>query len=181
MKNDDVEGADYYIPDFLIKPKEPKSEIAMKPETLNDEPAVEEVAEAPVTAPVIKPNGHKPATTKAKAKPARVATPKAAKATSKPRKVKAAPSKAKAKPLKAQPRKLDPSKRDEYGLLKGSIKSKAAAMYASKKGATLGEVKNKLGSIQFNVLTQLGEAGYKIKRTEETGDNNRPVTRFFLT
>lgn len=170
------------IPPFLIKPKEPKSEIAMKPDT--DVEAAE--VDTPVAPP--KPNGSKLAAGKAKAKPARGVKAKAVKATGKPAKAKASPAKAKAKaakPAKARAkgktRTLDPAKRDEYGLRLGSIKSKAAAMYGSKKGATLGEVKDKVGSIQFNVLTQLQDKGHKVKRVEEKGDAGRPVTRFYLT
>lgn len=171
------------IPDFLmVKPKEPKSEIMTKPDT--------DIETAEVETPVMPPkaNGTKPAASKAKAKAARGVTAKAAKPTSKPVKAKATASKTKGKaekPAKARAkgktRNLDPAKRDEYGLRLGSIKSKAAAMYAGKKGATLGEVKDKLGSIQFNVLTQLEAKGHKVKRTEDKGETGRPITRFWLT
>lgn len=136
-------------------------------------------AMAPVIEPEAKPNGHSKPARKAKAKAARGVKAKAKQAKAKPAKAKGAKPKAKVK-TKAKARTLDPKKRDEYGLRLGSVKSKAAAMYASSKGATLMEVKKKLGSIQFNVISQLEEAGHKIKRTEETGVNNRTVTRFHL-
>lgn len=74
------------------------------------------------------------------------------------------------------PRTRDPEKLDEYGFRKGSIKSRAAAMY--KKGATLSEVKEEIGSVQFNVLGELEKAGFKIKKTEVEGKNGRSATEY---
>lgn len=70
--------------------------------------------------------------------------------------------------------------RDQFGFKQGTKKSKAAALYSSKKGATLEEVKKVTGSIQFNLLTQLEDAGFKITREQEPGKGNRQVTRYFL-
>ncbi len=105
---------------------------------------------------------------KAKAKPAKKAAPKA---------------KAKAKTkAKAKARQVNPDTVDDFGLRKGSIKSKAAAMYASAKGATLAEVKAKLGSVQYNVLKQLRDKGFKVKETEEVSKKTRRTSsRFFLS
>lgn len=106
---------------------------------------------------------------KAKAKPAKKAATKKAKS--------AKPAKAKAKP-----RQVNPETVDDFGLRKGSIKSKAAAMYANAKGATLAEVKTKLGSIQYNVLKQLRDKGFKIKEVEEVNKKTgRKASRFFLS
>lgn len=108
-----------------------------------------------------------------------------AKAKAKPAAKKAAPKKAKsAKPAKAKskPRQINPDTVDEFGLRKGSTKSKAAAMYANSKGATLAEVKAKLGSVQYNVLKQLRDKGFKIKEVEETNKKTgRKASRFFLS
>jgi hypothetical protein len=88
------------------------------------------------------------------------------------------PKRAKAKATRA-PRTLDPAKLDAFGLRKGSLKSQAAAMYASKRGATLAEVKQALDSIQFNVLKQLEAKGIKVARVvEKAKGSNREVTRF---
>lgn len=117
------------------------------------------------TAPAPEPKAKRP---KAKAKPA---AKKAA-----PKKAKSAQPKAKAKPRQANPDTVD-----EFGLRKGSIKSKAAAMYASAKGATLAEVKAKLGSIQYNVLKQLRDKGFKVTETEEVNKKTgRKASRFNL-
>ena len=69
---------------------------------------------------------------------------------------------------------------DKFGYREGSIKSKAAALYGSKSGATFGEVKDKLGSNQLNLLTELGNKGFTIKRVKEKGKSDRQVTRYFI-
>jgi hypothetical protein len=69
---------------------------------------------------------------------------------------------------------------DEFGLVQGSLRSRAAAMYARDDGATLSEVKNALKCVQFNVLTQLEKKGHGVKRVKENiGD--RKITRYFLS
>lgn len=79
-----------------------------------------------------------------------------------------------------------PSKRgksaelDEFGFRKGSLRSKAAQLYASAKGATLDEVKKKCGSIQYNMLTELKKRGFKVTTKEIEGKANRPASRYFL-
>lgn len=131
-------------------------------------------------------NGQTPPTpeaVKTKAAKPRIAKPKAAKA-AKPKAeakpAKKAAAKAKAKPAKkaTTERTADPAKLDEFGLRKGSLKSKAAALYAGKKGATLKEVEEKVGSPQFNVLTQLREKGFKVLESKIAGDGGRQVTRY---
>ncbi len=91
---------------------------------------------------------------------------------------------AKAKPGRVpkarKTRTADPAKQDQFGLRKGSIKSRAAAMYASKKGATLNEVKEALDSTQFNVLTELEGKGFKIARGLVPGIGARQATRYKL-
>lgn len=90
--------------------------------------------------------------------------------------------KAKAAKAKASgtPRTRDPAKLDAYGFRKESMKSLAASMYARKRGATLSEVKEATGSVQFNAITQLEERGFKFKRTQEDGAGKRPATRYHL-
>jgi cytoskeletal protein RodZ len=140
----------------------------------------EDLFENEVEAPVERPE--KP---KAKAKangPTKARTAKAAKA---PVKAKTAPkatarsAKAPAK-AKAGKAKATVTEKDQYGLRKGSTKSLAAAMYARKSGATLTEVKDKLGSVQLNVLVALETEGYKVEREKEERKGARPVTRYRL-
>ena len=81
---------------------------------------------------------------------------------------------------KRKPRTFDPDKLDQFGFRLGSKKSKAAAMYGSKNGATLAETKKKFGSAQYNVLSELMGKGFKIKRTVATSEEGRKNTRFYL-
>lgn len=67
--------------------------------------------------------------------------------------------------------------RDQFGFRKDSKKAKAAAMYSSKKGATLAEVKDKIGSSQLNLLTEL-EGRVKVEKTKEKGAGKKQVTRY---
>jgi hypothetical protein len=90
----------------------------------------------------------------------------------------------KAKGMKGKarkPRTVDPAKLDPFGFRKGSKKSKAAAMYASKKGATLSQVKDALKSTQYNLLTELEERGFKVTKEAISGDSDRKVTRYHIT
>ena len=129
--------------------------------------------------------------TEAPAKPAKADKPvKAAKA--KPAKKAATANgnangkhevKAKAdKPVKAKAkgeRKRDPANLDQWGFRKDSIKSRAAAMYAKAKGATLAEVKEEVGSVQFNLLTELKEAGHTVD-VDQVKAGGRMVNRYKL-
>jgi len=76
--------------------------------------------------------------------------------------------------------KLPPAGLDDYGFRKGSIRSKAAVMYASAKGATLAEVRAKLGGTQYNMMTELKKRGFKITTKVVDGVGNRPASRYFL-
>ena len=121
---------------------------------------------------------------KAKAKAPKVVKAKAKWATPTPPAKAPAKVAAKAKPAKVAKAKAkvdrirDPAKLDQFGLRKGSIKSQAAAMYAKAKGATLGDVKGVLGSVQFNVLKELEAKGFTIDKTEVKGTGTRSVTRY---
>ena len=95
--------------------------------------------------------------------------------------VKAAGKAVKAKAKAAKAPKAAKTPLDDFGFREGSIKSQAAAMYASKKGATLAEVKAKVGSVQLNLLTELMANGHKVKRTKVDGTGSRQVTRYFLS
>ena len=78
-------------------------------------------------------------------------------------------------------RQRDPAGLDSFGLRLKSIKSRAAAMYARKAGATLAQVKDEVGSVQFNVIKELEDKGFKFKRvTEDSGTHGRKATRYFL-
>lgn len=145
---------------------------------------VQGATEASIETPVVNGTG-KPAKAKAKAKSPVKA--KNAKATTKKASAKAptkkatakTPSKAKTK-SKAAPTR-DPAKLDQFGLRKGSVKSRAAALYARAKGATLNEVKDEVGSIQFNVIGELESKGFKVTKTEEQPKGGgRKATRYKL-
>lgn len=138
----------------------------------SDEPAEQETETEAAPAPAPKPkrptvkkaaaNGHAKPAGKPAAKVAAGKAPTKAKAAS------AAP-KAKAKP------------KDKFGYRVGSLKSNAAAMYSDPKGATLEQVKKKLGSVQLNVLTELAAKGRKVKKVKEGGgEGERAHTRYFL-
>jgi len=144
-------------------------------------PAVEETAAPP---PAAKPKRVRKAKAAApvdgaKAKAKAKAAPKAAKAAPKAA-AKAAKGK-KAAP-KARQRAVDPNKMDQFGYRKGSLRSRAAHIYAAKKGATLHEAREKLGTknVQFNVLTELEKRGFKVDKTDERNRNGRTVTRYHL-
>lgn len=104
----------------------------------------------------------KPAKVRAKAKTAPKPVVKAAKGAKKARKQ----------------REFDPAKLDQFGFRTGTMKSKAAAMYASKRGATLAEVKAELNSTQFNLLTELEAKGFEIIKRSEDGEGKRKITRY---
>jgi hypothetical protein len=84
------------------------------------------------------------------------------------------------KPIKKAKAKKEATPLDDFGFRKGTIRSKAAAMYSSARGATIMEVKAKLGSVQYNMLLSLEQKGFKLIRKEIDGLGNRPATRFFL-
>lgn len=79
------------------------------------------------------------------------------------------------------PAKAAKAEQDAYGYRAGSMKSKAASLYAAKGGATLAEVKTALGSTQLNLLKDLEGRGFAVKRVKEAGVGKRQVTRYFLT
>jgi hypothetical protein len=115
------------------------------------------------------------------AKPAKQAKPAQNKPAKAPIKGKGATKAKPARGAKARkPRTADPAKLDQFGLRKGSIKSQAAAMYASKKGATLNEVKEPLESTQFNVITELEGKGFKVLRDLVPGIGARQATKYRL-
>lgn len=72
------------------------------------------------------------------------------------------------------------SKLDEWGYRPGSLKSRAAEMYAREQGATLEEVKSALNSVQLNLLKDLEGRGFPVRREKEDGKGGRKVTRYFL-
>jgi len=163
------------MPSFLVRDKNNESELTKmakgKVEVAKapDSALATEEAEAPARKPAkAKANGHaKEATPMKAAKPA-----KAAKAEK--------PAKAKAKAERKE-RTVDPAKLDKFGFRKGSIKSNAAAIYAKGKGATLAEVKEAVGSNQFNLLTEVEARGHTVLKTSVSGEGTRKVTRYKIT
>ena len=159
------------IPDFLLR--DDNNQLVNKRMSESVETGTE------TAPPKAKANGAAKPAPKAAAKAAGKPKAKAAaKAPAKKAAPKAAKKAAKAAPAKA-PRKA-PAEKDEFGLSKGSAKSQAAAMYARKNGATLAEVKEKVGSIQLNVLNALEEAGHTVEREKVERKGERPVTRYRL-
>ena len=153
------------FPDFLKRkpPATPtKVSSVMKPDDID--PAVEADADTP------------PAKPKAK----RTKKAKVAKAKGKSKKAVAKAGK-KAKGKLKEKRNRDPAKLDQFGFRKDSIKSRAAALYASKKGASLAEVKAEVGSVQFNILSQLEGEGYEITKSEFKNERGRTATRYKLS
>lgn len=171
-------------PDSLDIPAFLKRDASNTAEFMRMSEAVEATESRPAKSKVkAKANGHDKAPVKAAGKPAAKAAPKAAtKAKTAPKvtaKAAKAPEKVKAaKPAKAKA--VSKAEKDEFGLRKGSTKSQAAAMYARKSGATLDEVKQKLGSVQLNVLNGLEEDGFTVERIKEERKGQRPVTRYYL-
>lgn len=164
-------------------PSSQQSEGVMVKRELSEDTAAD-VADAPgdgaAEAPTSKPAKAKG---KGKAKAKAPAAPKAKKAASKPAKGKAAPKAKAPKPAKAKASKPKGEKLplDKFGFREGSIKSKAAAMYADGNGATLAEVKKKLGSVQLNLLKELEGLGFKVTKKREAEDGKRPSTRYKLS
>lgn len=164
--------------DFPEFPEILRREIPQAPPSKSE--SVVMTSNTDVDTEVAAPAPEAPAKVKAKAKPKvkakangngathKAATPKVAAP-----KVKA---KAKTKEAARAPRTRDPAKLDEFGFRKDSIKSKAAVLY--KKGATLAQVKEVVGSIQFNVLNELEEAGFKVNKTEVKGKGGRTATKY---
>lgn len=72
---------------------------------------------------------------------------------------------------------------DAFGFRKGSLKSKAAAMYAAKGGATLSAVKAKLNSTQFNLLTELKARAkeFRVERSQVAGVGKRKATAYHIS
>lgn len=164
--DDDMEKN--WLPSFLRRP--PSDKPVIRSNTVFKAPQkvfAPEAATGEAEAPKRKPAPAKP-TAKASAKPDKAKV-----------KAKAAPVKAKGKKVKAE-RNVDQSKLDSFGFRLSSIKSKAAALYARKGGATLGEVKEELDSTQFNVLTELKEKGHTVDTKQEDGEGNRKITRYFV-
>lgn len=158
-----------------------KKAAAEKPKQ-EAKPAKEAAKPKQEAKPAAKPEA-KPAAkqaSKATAKPASKANDKAAALAAGKVKVAVQPA-AKGKAQAPVKRATATAEKDAYGFKKGSLKSKAAAMYASKAGATLTEVKKALDSSQLNVLVELENKGCKVVKKREKGKGKRPITRYFLS
>jgi hypothetical protein len=150
------------FPAFLLRKNQPEPKpqsefVTMKSDTFAAEADTDTNTDVEAPAPKAKKSKPKPKAKKAKANGK-------------------APAK-KAKTAKRAPRTRDPAKLDEYGFRKGTIKSNAAAMY--KKGATLAEVREAVGSVQFNLLTELKNNGFDIKQSVVKGVSGaRDATKY---
>lgn len=160
----------FAIPAFLKRDDNNKAEFMFMSNTVEDtDDAPRPAKRAP------KPNG----AVKAPVKAADKAKAKPAAKTDKPVKAASKAAKGSEKPKATKP-KAEGAKKDQFGLREGSAKSKAAALYARKSGATLSEVKDVVGSVQLNVLVALEAEGYKVERDKEEREGARSVTRYFL-
>lgn len=146
------------IPDFLVR-----DPVTKRAPFMSDVEVVEKILSEPK---IVK---AKPAKKAAKPK---VEAKKPVKAAAK------APVKAKAE--KPVAKKKAAAEKDQYGLRKGSARSEAATMYARKNGATLAEVKERIGSVQLNVLNALKAEGWLVTQEKITKKGERPVTRYYL-
>jgi hypothetical protein len=165
MPDEDQYG-DLGIPDFSKRvkgDKEPTPKVVSKGEPMSE--TVETIVEAPARKP-----RKTPSKVNGAAKPAKVAKAKAKAAK---------PAKAAAK-VKAKGKRERKEPLDAFGFRVDCLKSQAAAMYAGKKGATLGEVKKALKSSQLNLLTELEGRGFKVSKVKESGPGGRDITRYFL-
>lgn len=160
-----------------------KSDDAVKAEDKVEAPAAETATPAKTDSkkPAKKPaakgkaEGKKPAA-KGKADTKKSDKAKAGKAEAK-KDAKKPAAKKDGKAKEAKPKK-PAVERDQFGFRKGSKKSEAAKLYASKKGATLAEVKEKTGSSQLNLLKELEAAKFKIEKTKVAGAGKKQVTRY---
>ena len=174
METPPNEWNDLDIPSFLKRDANNESEITKMARTSINTPTEE--TPAAVKAKPVKPvKGN--SVVKAEAAP--VKATKVAKPPVKAAKTAAKPAKAPAKVAKPKAEKAEVP-RDAFGLKKGSLKSNAAAMYNRKNGATLVEVKDKLGSVQLNVLTELEAKGHTVEKVKEERKEGRAVTRYIL-
>lgn len=165
--DDPVESHPLDIPAFLKRGPSNKAEFMNMTDSVEVSAEVEKPRRAAKAKVAAKPTAK--AATKKAAKPVAKAAPKAkAKAAKAPEKAKAAKPKASGEG------------KDQFGLRKGSAKSQAAALYARKRGASIEEVKEAVGSVQLNVLKGLEGKGFKVERVKEERKGQRPVTRYIL-
>lgn len=66
---------------------------------------------------------------------------------------------------------------DVWGIREGTARSKAAALYARAEGASLAEVKEVVGSVQYNVLTEMKAKGYTVTVTGGRGKQRYHLTK----
>lgn len=158
----------------------------------NESVKAEEKAETPAEAPATETKKGKTEKSASKGKAAKTAAKKDKATAKKDKPAKADAKKGKAeKPAKAkkddkksskpkgEPKPKKPAaERDQFGFRKDSKKSQAAKLYASKKGATLAEVKAATNSSQLNLLKELEEKGYTIEQTKVAGSGKKQVTRY---
>lgn len=156
------------LPTFLKRDDKNKAEFM----PVSDVEVEVESRPAKTVKPKVKANGAGKPTDRPKVK----AAPKAAKAAKSAPRATAKAAKGAEKAKVAKPK----TEKDVWGLRKGSAKSEAAAMYARKNGATLAEVKERVGSIQLNVLHALEKAGYTVEKEKHVREGHRPVTRYKL-
>ena len=163
------------IPPFL------KRDASNKAEYMMADNSVSEVESRPAKTKVkaAKPNGHDEAPVKAASAPKAKAAVKAKASAKTAPKATATAAKA-AKLGKVAKPKAEKAEKDAWGFRKGSAKSKAVEMYCRKNGATLAEVKERVGSVQLNVLKALIAEGKTVETVKEVRKGQRPVTRYIL-
>lgn len=165
----EIDADDLTIPDFLLRDTPEKEERARQAWKDYDMAKAKKEAEA---------QAEEAKTSKAKGKGGKTDAKTDAKTDSKPAKG----SKEKAPAEKPAKKSSAPKgEKDEFGFRVGSLKSRAAGLYARKEGATREEVVAELQSSQLNLLKELeGTGNYTVKKEKEEGSGKKPVTRYFL-
>ncbi len=79
----------------------------------------------------------------------------------------------------AKPRKRnkEPAALDAWGIREGTARAKAVALYTRPEGASLAEVKEAVGSVQYNVLTEMKEKGHIVTISGKRGAQRYQLTR----
>ncbi len=78
---------------------------------------------------------------------------------------------------KPRKRNKGPAVLDAWGVREGTARSKAVALYARPEGASLAEVKEAVGSVQYNVLTEMKEKGHTVTVSGKRGAQRYQLSR----
>ncbi len=71
----------------------------------------------------------------------------------------------------------EPAVLNVWGLREGTARAKAVALYARPEGASLAEVKGAVGSVQYNVLTEMKTRGHTVTVSGKRGAQRYQLIR----